>query len=109
MTTPSLTIGSAPFNMSAAFYMPYGGEFETLVSASLTTIVVKLTTGDVGTLQGAFSFSGSLGSTSGTINSITDDDASNNNLVYSFADLWVSFGTYLSYATVHYAKWVRWY
>ena len=99
MTAPTLTIGSAAFDMTKAFYMPYGGQFETLVSASPTTIVVKLSTGEVYTFQGAFGFFGAFGSTTGTINSIKDDDASNN-LIYSFTNLSLSFSTYLSYATV---------
>lgn len=69
------------------------------MSVAPTKIVVKLSAREIYSFDGAFAFSGLLGSTNGTINSFTVDDASHH-LIYSFTHLSLSFATYLSYATV---------
>jgi Ca2+-binding RTX toxin-like protein len=85
--------------MSKASYLPYGGFFETIVSASPTTLVVSLSTGNIYTFDGAFAYAGSLGGTDGTINSLTNVSATGE-LIYSFTNIYFNFRNFLSFANV---------
>jgi len=71
-----LRSGPNGFIMNNAFYLPFGGSGETLLSSSTSQVVVRVnSTNETYTFQGAFNGASSLPSVLGTINSIVVNTA----------------------------------
>jgi hypothetical protein len=70
--------GHNGFTMNNAFYLPFGGSGETLLSSTTSQVVVRVaSSNETYTFAGAFNGASSFGSIAGTINSIVVNTAAN--------------------------------